>query len=71
MQQLVTKETSVKQAAVSGCSNMELQADNEADLCSADFSGLDVVVLVPGEQAAGAEAQPGQHCHHIPLLLLG
>lgn len=42
----------------------------DPDLRSADLSGLDVVVLVPGEQAAGAEAQPGQHCHQVSLLLL-
>lgn len=40
------------------------------DLCSTDLSGLDVVVLVPNQQAAGAEAQPGEECHQVPLLPL-
>ena len=40
------------------------------DLSSADFARLDVVILVPGQQAAGAESQPSQDCHQRRLLLL-
>ncbi len=40
------------------------------DLSSADFARLDVVVLIPGQQATGAESQPSQDCHQSSLLLL-